>query len=305
MKDFYIEERCTQNWDKMPKTPNGTYCDQCSMEVFDFTNKSSEEIRAMLLRFKNTQLCTRMTVEQEAKLNREYEIWKVGTKKHMQRATFFSFLIVFGLSFISCTEEKDREELSNFRQQIIESFKKEPESKLESIEASNITDPTSDIKERELSAVPEIIQEEVIIERTADEVVCVIEGIKDIPERQYILGGAVISTVHYADYLEEVVPEKDKQFDDEGREIPTEFSALAFPNPTRGLTTLKLEIPDSSDINISVLSLNGQKLHDFETRTYYPGTHELGFDLTDYPAGMYLIMIQSAKFKDIVRVSKQ
>lgn len=305
MKDFYIEERCTQNWDQMPKTSNGTYCDQCAMEVYDFTNKSSEEIRAMLLRFKNTQLCTRMTVEQEAKLNNDYEIWKLGAKKHMQRATFFSFLIVFGLTFISCTEEKDREELSNFRQQIIESIEQNPGSEIESNETVNITDPTSDIKERQEIVEPEIIQEELVINKTNDEIVCVIEDIKDMPERQYILGGAVMRTVHYADYLEEVVPEKDKQYDDKGREIPTEFSALAFPNPTRGLTALKLEVPDSSEINISVHNMTGQKVHDFETRAYYPGTHDLGFNLTDHPAGMYLIIIQSESFKEIVRVSKQ
>ena len=82
MKDFYIEERCTQNWDDMPKTPKGTYCSQCSMEVYDFTNKTPDEIRAMLYKFKDERLCTRMSRDQEAQINNDFVQWKISSKSH-------------------------------------------------------------------------------------------------------------------------------------------------------------------------------------------------------------------------------
>lgn len=305
MKDFYIEERCTQNWDDMPKTPNGTYCGQCSMEVYDFTNKSSEEIRAMLFQFRDKQLCTRMTKEQETKLNNDFEIWKTSTKKHMQRATFFTFLLVFGLTFISCNEIQDEKKLETFRQEALNIIDYQNVIS-ENVELQNeITDPSNDI------ALPDV-QEELIYEIidtdvaeiSFDTVVISKEDIASMPNRQYVLGGAVYSTVHYTDYLNEVVPEKEKQYDDKGREIPTEFNAVAFPNPSSGLTNLNLEIPEDSEINISVHNMTGQMIHDFKTRMYLPGTHELGFDLTDHPTGIYLVIIQSKNYKEIVRVSK-
>ncbi|MFZ9029203.1 MAG: T9SS type A sorting domain-containing protein [Crocinitomicaceae bacterium] len=301
MKNFYIEERCTQNWNEMPKTSNGTYCGQCSMEVYDFTNKSSEEIRAMLYQFRDKQLCTRMTVEQESTLNREFELWQLSARKHMQRATLFTFLIVFGLSFVSCSQESDKQQIESIRQQAIEVLNTNEISK----DAVEITDPTSDeieIAQIELAESKDTI--DYTLEMELDEISVVTDIMENFPEREYVLGGAVMHRVEYVNYLEEVVPEKDKQYDDLGREIPTEFDLVSFPNPTAGLTNLKLEIPELSELNISVHNMSGKQVHDFKTREYYPGTHELGFDLTDHPTGMYLVIVQSEKFKKIVRVNK-
>lgn len=302
MKDFFIEERCTQSWDKMPKTPNGTYCSQCSMEVYDFTNKSPEEIRAMLYRFKDKQLCTRMSVEQETQLNTDFQLWKHSTKHHMQQVTLFTFIIVFGLTFISCTEINDQEQIEQFRQEAIKVIESDSEYNANIIE---ITDPSNDIaavSTHEID-IPEII--DVNVEMLSKDTVLISkECFANLPEREYILGGAVISTVHYAEYLHDVVPEKDKQYDEKGREIPTEYEAIAFPNPTSGPSHLQLSVPEEGEINISIHNMNGQVVHDFSTHTYLPGTHELGFDLTDHPTGMYLAIIQSANFKEIVRISK-
>ena len=140
MKNFYIEERCTQNWDDMPKTTKGTYCGQCAMEVHDFTDKTSEEIRSILYQYRDKQLCTRMTVEQENTLNRDFMLWQHSARKEMQRATLFTFLIVFGLSFVSCSEETDKQQFESARQQAIELLTtKENTNKI-----AEITDPTSD-----------------------------------------------------------------------------------------------------------------------------------------------------------------
>lgn len=37
--------QCDQNWDEMPPTAKGKFCQQCSREVIDFTSKSRSEIR--------------------------------------------------------------------------------------------------------------------------------------------------------------------------------------------------------------------------------------------------------------------
>lgn len=37
--------QCDQNWDEMPPTAKGKFCQECSREVIDFTSKSRAEIR--------------------------------------------------------------------------------------------------------------------------------------------------------------------------------------------------------------------------------------------------------------------
>lgn len=307
MKNFYIHEMCTQNWDDMPKTQNGTYCSQCSMEVYDFTNKTPDDIRKMLHKFKNERLCTRMTRDQEAQLNRDFETWKLSTNKHMQRATFFTFLLVFGLTFISCSVESDKEQISQVRDQALEVINSKMNSSFEEIK---ITNPTTDFNQTTAEDVETIeyyypIEMESILQASLDTVYLTKEDIASMPEREYVLGGAVVQCVEYIDYLDQVVPEKEKRYDKNGVLIPDEFGLTAYPNPTSGPTSLKLEVPNDEQIQISVLNMTGQVIRDFGQKKYDSGTHELHLDLTDHPAGMYMVVVQSQSFEKITRISKQ
>jgi diaminopimelate decarboxylase len=170
----------------------------------------------MLYQYRDKQLCTRMTVEQENTLNRDFKLWQHSARKEMQRATLFTFLIVFGLSFVSCSEETDKQQFESARQQAIELLTtKENTNKI-----AEITDPTSDeveivkgklVEQEDTISLLEEIQfkEEIKV----DEVIC----FGEIPEREYILGGAVMHRVEYVNYLEEIVPEKDKQYYEQDR----------------------------------------------------------------------------------------
>ncbi len=210
MKNFYIEERCSQNWDDMPKTTKGSYCSQCAIEVYDFTNKTSEEIRTLLYKFSDKHLCTRMTLEQKNNLNREFELWQLSKRKYMQRATFFTFWVVFGLSIISCTEEKDKMYIESIHQQTIENLNKSEAAPY----LKEITDPTSDLSEtgtekhnelKEIKNTPE--------DQEIEEIICEDQVDFDDNERRDLLGAAVMHDIKFVDFLEDTIPKKGKLSD--------------------------------------------------------------------------------------------
>jgi hypothetical protein len=54
-----IQNPCSEIWETMTDIPEGKFCEICSKKVWDFTEKSSEEIENILL--ENPKLCGRIS----------------------------------------------------------------------------------------------------------------------------------------------------------------------------------------------------------------------------------------------------
>lgn len=61
-KDFSF--KCPMSWDEMKETANGRYCSKCRKEVFDLTNCSTDEVRA--LQEKHGSICGTVRLAQAA-----------------------------------------------------------------------------------------------------------------------------------------------------------------------------------------------------------------------------------------------
>lgn len=61
-KDFSF--KCPMSWDAMQETANGRYCSKCRKEVFDLTNCSLDEVRA--LQEKHGSICGTVRLAQAA-----------------------------------------------------------------------------------------------------------------------------------------------------------------------------------------------------------------------------------------------
>ncbi|OAB78556.1 carboxypeptidase-like regulatory domain-containing protein [Cochleicola gelatinilyticus] len=67
-----IQEPCHEDWQEMTPTQKGKFCDSCAKEVFDFTDKSDEQIVAFVA--KNSNVCGRFKknqTERELKMERK------------------------------------------------------------------------------------------------------------------------------------------------------------------------------------------------------------------------------------------
>ncbi|MCS4303419.1 hypothetical protein [Chryseobacterium sp. BIGb0232] len=59
MKNLYIPEPCSENWESMSPQEKGRFCSVCSKCVIDFTQKSPHEIEHILTEKENEKVCGR------------------------------------------------------------------------------------------------------------------------------------------------------------------------------------------------------------------------------------------------------
>lgn len=291
MKHLSIAKPCTENWNEMTPTQKGAFCQKCCKQVIDFTNKTPDEIRKTLLERKNQEVCGRIEESQLDRLNHDFEAWRSNQSWSMQRASFYAFLFVFGLSIVSCSHQEDEKQIELIQEQAQKIIHAAPQ---EEIKGEAIPEPEvpQHIPEPEILEIVDVQEEMKVVE-------CFGPNVRVVTHTM----GAMVPTRVYEKYLEEVVPEEPKR-DANGKLIPTEFNAIAFPNPTNGSTTLKFEVPESTTASFEIYSVTGQRIQAFGAENYEPGTYEIPFDLSNEKPGTYIIAVISGNYTSTVKVMK-
>lgn len=295
MKNFGIEKPCSEDWNKMNHNEKGAFCKLCTKQVHDFSNKSANEIKLTLLELSGQSVCARMTVSQENELNTEFKIWLAQKKRNPQQLFIAALLIVFGLTLFSCEDERDQQQIESV-QQIARSIATNELTKLESVSVVDEVIPVPTIPE-------EIIYEEYIMGAyPISEIILAppIEEVEIIEPEYYVLGGgSEIMNVH-REFLEQTSVE----LDENGIPYPTEFKALAFPNPAVESTTLEIQAPEKERMDINLYDTSGKLIREVHSGKISRGTFRQFIDLNDLTPGLYLVIIQSKDFKETVRVVK-
>lgn len=302
MEGIRIDKPCSENWNDMNPTEKGAFCLKCSKEVIDFSNKLPLEIKRLLLENAGGEVCGKITDNQLTALNQDFQFWSNSTHKQMQRVMLFSLIVVFGMTMLSCTNQKEKEVIEVFQQKAISLVLPESASveRVELIANSEQISNNRAVVAVELQAdVVEILNKEIVLELDT-----VIETIPERPieEHFYILGAMAFTTRH-VEFLDSVVTEID-EYDAEGRLIPKDFDVLAFPNPTRLNSTVKLDVPETGQIAIYLYNINGEMLQTIASKEFLRGTHELNVNLLDYKPGTYLIIVNSENFQKTIKISK-
>lgn len=290
MKHLSIAKPCTENWNEMTPTQKGAFCQKCCKQVIDFTNKTPDEIRKTLLERKNQEVCGRIDESQLVRLNHDFEAWRINQSWSMQRASFYAFLFVFGLSIVSCSHQEDEKQIELIQEQAQKIIHAAPQ---EEIQGEAIPEEVPQhIPEPEILEIVDVQEEVRVVE-------CFGPNVRVVTHTM----GAMIPTRVYEKYLEEVVPEEPKR-DANGKLIPTEFNAIAFPNPTNGRTTIKFEVAQTTTASFELYAMSGGRIKSLGADQYEPGTYEIPFDLSTVKPGTYFITIVSKEFKESVKVIK-
>lgn len=302
MRNVKIENACSEIWNEMAPTEKGAFCQVCATNVIDFTNKSSLEIKQLLLANSGNSVCGRIKDQQLEQLNTEFELWKMNSSQSIQRAMVFSLLVVFGLTLFSCTNEKDKQAIQALQASVSHVIVTN-DAAIAPIAHLSQTSVTSELpqlihfEERSIGCkcdyeVNEPVQlEEVVLEEYIIQ-----------EEREPIMMGGMTYNVSYVDFLNQTV--QPIEYDENGAAIPTELTAKAYPNPTADFTTLELGLPEKERAVIAVYDMSGKLLQTIHDGKIERGTSSYSIDLSEYVTGMYLITIRSKKFNETVRVSK-
>lgn len=299
MKHIRIENACSENWSKMTATEKGAFCQKCCKQVIDFSKQSNDEIRSILHKNKGEEVCGRITNEQLNDLNLEFESWRSSNTWSIQRASFYAFLFVFGLSMVSCDQKEDEQHIVQLQHAAKILIKNRSVSTYNNTLIINSPSDTDEQLHEDIESLiePEIKKICSIENKMRDTVI-----LREI-ERFEVTMGAMVWHETYDEYLEEIVPEEDKR-DEKGRLIPTTFKAVAFPNPTEGRTTLTFEVPEATNALFTLYSMNGSMIRSMGASDFQPGTHEIPFDLTSVKPGTYVMIIQSKHYNESVRIVK-
>jgi Cu/Zn superoxide dismutase len=79
--------------------------------------------------------------------------------------------------------------------------------------------------------------------------------------------------------------------------IPAEFNiSQNYPNPFNPSTTIRVDVPQASKVNITVFNILGREVATIVNEELKPGEYELKWDATDVASGTYFYKITAGKF---------
>jgi len=80
-------------------------------------------------------------------------------------------------------------------------------------------------------------------------------------------------------------------------ELPKEYVFKQnYPNPFNPSTTIEYSIPKSSNVEISVCNLSGQKLSTLANKHHTPGNYQITWNGSGYASGVYIYQIKAENF---------
>ena len=68
-----------------------------------------------------------------------------------------------------------------------------------------------------------------------------------------------------------------------------------YPNPCRSALTIAFDLPEISDVNLSVYNLSGIKMYTEKFQDQYSGDHKIQLNTSSYAEGFYVVIITTNK----------
>ena len=112
MKQISIPSPCSEDWNTMTPTEKGAFCRKCSLEVIDFTKKSSEEIRETLVLNLGKKVCGHIGKHQLQTVNSNFYMWENQSPQILRSKFLYACILVFGMTLFTGCENNNTEEIN-------------------------------------------------------------------------------------------------------------------------------------------------------------------------------------------------
>jgi hypothetical protein len=77
--------------------------------------------------------------------------------------------------------------------------------------------------------------------------------------------------------------------------MPDQISLFPnYPNPLNPTTTVSFSLPKSTSMKLSIFDITGRTVKTLSDEMMPAGEHQIAFDGTDLPSGIYLASLQAA-----------
>ncbi len=179
-----IDKPCHEDWNAMKIGVISRHCSACEKAVFDFTNKTKEEILTFLIQNQNNSICGRFKKSQIDFHHDELEVIIEGLKTQKNNKYAFAILSLACLAMVSCSDVVENDEPVMGKMEVHTTIN-------QLIDSTQQTSLTSD-------TLPECeIQKRKILDSNKAE----------LPIDEFITVGEVIPSDDYSINLPEIMPE--------------------------------------------------------------------------------------------------
>ncbi len=306
MKNIGINNPCSENWNEMSKNEQGAFCQKCASQVYDFTNKSSVEIKQTLLSLAGQAVCGRITIKQEIELNEEFNQWLNRQNRHsFQSQLLFALLIVFGLALFSCENKKVEQNLKEIQSSVARLIS---ESKMS--EKSSPLPPPLAMNLGQIQFSPPETMGEISIEPTDESReqfdtigLGQITAIENFDQKNnYIYAGGISYHDDYQLFLNEnLLPTEELTSEND---FAKKSQAKIFPNPAREQTSFEFYVRKKAIYEIALFDMNGKLIETIHDEELKKGNFRHELNLINLNPGLYLIVINSDNLKETVKFTK-
>lgn len=300
-----IPEPCHEDWNKMKPEEKGRFCNSCSKTVIDFSNKTDNEIKAILDENKNGHLCGHFKKSQiDRPLNYRIDLHNLPRNVNITRTFAIALFLVFGSILFSCTDKKNQK--------------------------INVVGAIEPARQETVTMGEPMINQEIPTTYTIDEAVCAIEGNVSVLETHvnggigYEMVDKAVDSIVAPEVIAEAIPDKNNIMtlgmmvvqiehpDTSNSDSTTLKHTLAlgdniiskrtdlsvYPNPSSGEFTIKYDVSKRADITINIYDLKGELVRNIINQpSQYEGKYQIPVNLKDMSSGIYIVSLTNGDKK--------
>ncbi|MEM6801680.1 MAG: T9SS type A sorting domain-containing protein [Bacteroidota bacterium] len=84
--------------------------------------------------------------------------------------------------------------------------------------------------------------------------------------------------------------------------VSEEMGLYTYPNPSKGMLNITLTTSSEQNISLNLMDVNGKKIKVLHQGSLKAGTHKLGFNIGEYPNGIYLLEASNGQIRKVSKV---
>lgn len=326
MKKIKIAEPCHENWTDFTPTQRGAFCGKCQINVIDFSKKSIEEIKGILVQNSGKHMCGRFSKTQLDDFNSDYHLWQNQSQNTFHSKFIFALVLVFGLTLFSCSNESDTAILGQITTLTAENTDISTET----------TSLDSIIIESEIKAIPNtetvtcdtdfemgdmIIEEP--IEMTKGELAIDYYEEEKMTKGKMAMEPEIVEITHLENsqqmmlgmvaYYEEpeIIPmelvDTVKNVTEENNivvSLTDKFEANLYPNPTKNRATLDVNVLVKETYQINIFDSQGRLVKTIHNGLLETGQESFRLNLNSQENGIYYIQIVTETQNESLKIIK-
>lgn len=307
-----IPTPCHEDWSKMTPDAKGAFCASCQKSVYDFTNKSDEEIISVFEKKGKEKVCGRFA---PAQLSRPIVSFGNETFSNSRLAKFVcALMLVFGAALFNGMEAfgQNVNVKGDVRMEVLGKPSvcttiPRAEIAKDTLKETAINDSAAVNPDIEMELMGDVEMPEILNE--TDDTLVINEEPLDVVETKdtvqvevmYIAGGISFIEIPAEEIVtpEEEITEDDSIAENETMDLPVnEFEVSVSPNPSNGELLLSYELETILPVKIDLFDMSGKRMKTLAQQPkQYPGKYNVSYDITDLPNGIYTVMISAGDRK--------